>query len=195
MVFTTQGMRGPLLAIRLGQKGTLSSQADVVWQDRQGTPDTCCPVVWDDLLFTVADNGVAVCYDALPESGIGNSDSAATSKPAPWQRHGRIYFVAKDGLTTVIAAKSEFEKLADEPARRRNAGFAGRQRQANLPARTEAFVLSGRQIVSQVMSRSRARKTLVNVTASTLYNWASCTGIIDSDRLPPERAGFINPAT
>ena len=113
MVFTTQGMRGPLLAIRLGQKGMLSDEADVVWQDRQGTPDTCCPVVWNDLLFTVADNGVAVCYDALTGKRHWHERLGGDFKSSPLAAQGRIYFVTKDGLTTVVAAQREFARLAE----------------------------------------------------------------------------------
>lgn len=112
VVFTTQGMRGPLLAIRLGQQGALSGATDVLWQDRQGTPDTCCPVVWDDLLFTVSDNGVAVCYDAATGKRHWQQRLGGDFKASPLAAAGRIYFVAKDGLTTVVAAKSQYEKLA-----------------------------------------------------------------------------------
>lgn len=112
LVFATQGMRGPLLAVRLGQRGELSSEADVAWQDRQSTPDSCCPVLWGDLLFTVSDNGIAICYDATTGQRHWQERLGGDFKASPLAADGRIYFVAKEGLTTVVAASSEFQKLA-----------------------------------------------------------------------------------
>ena len=48
LVFATQGMSGPMLAVRPGE-GRLG-ESNVVWSQKQGTPDTCCPVVWQGLL-------------------------------------------------------------------------------------------------------------------------------------------------
>ena len=44
MVYVTRGMRGPLLAVKLGGTGELP-ESDIVWKYDQGTPDTPCPVV------------------------------------------------------------------------------------------------------------------------------------------------------
>src|SRR3984893_16989147 len=65
MLYTTRGMRGPLLAVKLGGEGKRSNDA-IVWQTKEGeaTPDSPSPVGWTDLLFFVSDNGIAHCCDA-----------------------------------------------------------------------------------------------------------------------------------
>lgn len=115
IVYATQGMRKDLLAVRLGGSGELTKNAAVAWSDRDATPDTCCPVVWNHLLFTVTDDGVAKCYDAytghpkwkrrLPAGG--------NYKASPLAAEGRIYFLNMQGVCTVVAADDRFEKLAE----------------------------------------------------------------------------------
>ena len=63
LVYATQGMRGPLLAIRLDKSGKLAP-ADVAWTLTEGTADSSCPVVWGGLLYFISDNGIANCLDA-----------------------------------------------------------------------------------------------------------------------------------
>ena len=112
MVYVTQGMRGPLLAVRLGEDGE-RSRRDVAWRYTQGTPDSCTPVVWRDLLFTMADNGVARCFDAHNGRLHWKERLKGQYKASPLAAEGRIYFLSTDGLCTVVAATTRFDKLAE----------------------------------------------------------------------------------
>ena len=112
MVYVTQGMRGPLLAVKLGEEGQ-RSRRDVAWRYTQGTPDSCTPVVWRDLLFTMADNGVARCFDAHNGRLHWKERLAGQYKASPLAAEGRIYFLNTDGLCTVVAATTRFDKLAE----------------------------------------------------------------------------------
>jgi outer membrane protein assembly factor BamB len=113
LIFATQGMRGPFLAIRPGGEGKLPASA-VVWKETQGTPDSSCPVVWQDLVFWVADNGVAQCHDARTgELKWKERLPAGDYKASPLAADGRIYFLNLAGLCTVVAAAPRFEKLAE----------------------------------------------------------------------------------
>jgi outer membrane protein assembly factor BamB len=112
-VYCTQGMRGPLLAVRLGGSGELPRRA-IAWKHEQGSPDTCCPVVWQDLLFTVADDGIVRCFDALSGKLRWKDRVPGDYKASPLAAEGRIYFLNTQGLCTVISAHSrQFEKLAE----------------------------------------------------------------------------------
>ena len=113
MVYATQGMRGPLLAVKLGGSGRLDSGA-IVWQETQGTADTCCPVVWKDLIFWVTDNGVAQCHDARTGALKWKERlPAGNYKASPLAAEGRIYFLNLSGLCTVVAATPKFEKVGE----------------------------------------------------------------------------------
>ncbi|HEV3257603.1 MAG TPA: PQQ-binding-like beta-propeller repeat protein [Gemmataceae bacterium] len=111
LIYATQGMRGPLLAIRAGKTGQLPADA-VVWKTTQGTPDSACPVVCNDLVFWVSDNGVAQCRDARTGVVKWQKRLPGDYKASPLAADGRIYFLNLKGLCTVAAAAPRFEKLA-----------------------------------------------------------------------------------
>jgi outer membrane protein assembly factor BamB len=113
MVYVTQGMRGPLLAVRLGGSGE-RPRKDIAWRDTQGTPDTCCPVVWEDMLFTVSDDGIARCFDALNGKLQWKERlKGGQYRASPLAAHGRIYFLNTAGLCTVVSASRRFDKLTE----------------------------------------------------------------------------------
>jgi outer membrane protein assembly factor BamB len=111
MVYATQGMRGPLVAVRLGGTGELAP-TEIVWKQTQGTPDSSCPVVWHDLLFWISDNGFAHCCDARTGELQWKERLVGDFKASPLAAEGRIYFLNRSGVCTVVAAQPRFEKLA-----------------------------------------------------------------------------------
>lgn len=114
LVYATQGMRGPLVAVKPGGQGELPP-AQIMWQTRDNTPDSCCPVVWNDLLFLIADNGIASCFDARTGELKWKERLPGDYKASPLAAEGRIYFLNKEGLCTVVAAAAKFEVLARNP--------------------------------------------------------------------------------
>lgn len=110
MIFCTRGLRGPLVAIKLGRVGKLDRR-DIAWTYDQGTPDTCCPVAWDTLLFTVTDDGIARCFDLFTGHLKWKQRLAGQYKASPLAAEGRIYFMNTQGLCTVVAASPKFDKL------------------------------------------------------------------------------------
>jgi outer membrane protein assembly factor BamB len=111
MVFATRGMRKPLLAVKPEISGELSEKA-IAWQAEQDTADASSPVVWKGLLFFTTDNGFAQCYDAKSGERKWKERIPGDYKASPVAADGRIYFLSRDGLCTVIAASEKFEKLA-----------------------------------------------------------------------------------
>jgi outer membrane protein assembly factor BamB len=109
LVYATQGMRGPLLAVRLGETGRLAPSA-VVWKQTQATPDTCCPVLWKDLLFLISDNGIVQCYDAQTGKLHWKERLPGDFKASPLAADGKVYFLNLAGECTVVAAAPRFEK-------------------------------------------------------------------------------------
>ncbi|HXT61323.1 MAG TPA: PQQ-binding-like beta-propeller repeat protein [Pirellulales bacterium] len=112
MAFVTQGMRKDLLAVKVGGEGELTRR-EVVWKETEATPDSCCPVLWRDLLFTISDNGVAKCYDAHSGHAQWKKRLPGDYKASPVAAEGRIYFLNLHGLTTVVAANDRYDKLSE----------------------------------------------------------------------------------
>ena len=162
LIYVTRGMRGPLLAIRPGGKGELGNDA-IVWRYDQGTPDTPCPVVWNELVVTITDNGIAAAFDALSGKLRWKERLKGDYKASPLAVEGRIYFLNTTGLCTVVSASPRFEKLAENqlPADTLASPAAAA---GNLYLRTrDALVLPGREILGQSLMKRIAWLTDIHL--------------------------------
>jgi outer membrane protein assembly factor BamB len=112
MIYATQGMRGPLVAVKADKPGELTYR-DIAWKHDSGTPDSCSPVVWDKWLYTVTDDGIARCFDALTGHLQWKERLPGGYKASPVSADGRIYFLNTAGVATVISATGRFDKLAE----------------------------------------------------------------------------------
>jgi outer membrane protein assembly factor BamB len=111
MIYATQGMRQPLLAVRPGGDGR-RPPGDVVWQVSQGTPDSSTPVVCGGLLMLVTNDGIARCLDAMTGRPQWKQRLRGNYRASPLAADGRIYFLNTQGLATVVAASRTYSLLA-----------------------------------------------------------------------------------
>lgn len=114
LVFATIGMRGPVHAVSLQAAGNGSPKEAIAWSEAKSTPDSCCPVVYEGLLFLVTDNGIASCFNAKTGELQWRERLAGKNyKASPLAADGRIYFLSHEGRCTVIAADAKFQVLAE----------------------------------------------------------------------------------
>ena len=111
MIYTTVGMRGRLLAVKLGAQGEVTGDS-IVWDHEKGTPDTPCSVVWDNLLLFINDNGVCRCLDRRNGQTYWIERLPGEYSASPISVNGRIYLLNREGLCTVVAATSQYQKLS-----------------------------------------------------------------------------------
>ena len=111
LVFATRGKKGPMVAVKPEGEGELPEKA-IVWTTDKDTPDSCSPVYSNGLLFTLVDAGFAYCYDGHTGDLKWKERLPGEYKASPVAADGRIYFLNRAGLCTVIAASDKFEKLA-----------------------------------------------------------------------------------
>jgi len=113
---------GPLLAIRPGRAGEvldvqedppMSSRLALAWKVRRSIPRKPSVTVVAELLFMVADGGIASCLDALTGREIWRERVGGEHSASPLYAEGRLYFCNEAGKTTVVTAKREFEILAE----------------------------------------------------------------------------------
>jgi len=112
MIYATQGMRQPILAVRPGGDGDRPTE-DIVWQSNKDTPDSPTPVVWDKWLFAVNNNGGVRCFDALTGQQQWKEKLPGDYRASLLAADGKIYIQNCTGLTTVVKAGPEFERLAE----------------------------------------------------------------------------------
>jgi outer membrane protein assembly factor BamB len=114
----------PLFAVRPGSRGDLTlakdqtSNAGVAWSRTGRGSYMPTPLVYDGILYVLANNGVFDAYEM--ETGkeiyrqrlepVGSGFSAS-----PVAADGRIYLTSEDGDVIVVAAGREFRKLGTNP--------------------------------------------------------------------------------
>lgn len=105
--------KAELLAIRVNGKGDLS-ESSIAWRTgrRMGMPRTPSPVLVDDLLYTLADNGTVTCLEANTGMEVWQDRLKGKYAASLLYAEGRLYCFAQDGLTTVLKAGRQFQVLA-----------------------------------------------------------------------------------
>jgi len=114
----------PIFVLRPGARGDITLDNDqtsndhVVWSVQRRGPYMPTPLIYDGILYVLANNGVFDAYDLasgeeiyrtrLPHLGSGFSGS-------PVAADGKIYLSNEDGDVVVVAAGREFEHIATNP--------------------------------------------------------------------------------
>ncbi|TWU37135.1 outer membrane protein assembly factor BamB family protein [Novipirellula artificiosorum] len=112
LIIATQGMRQAMLAIRPSGDGDLSRK-DIVWSFDQGTSDSPSPVVWEDFVFFISNNGIARCLDLHTGQEHWKERLAGEYRASLLAADGKVYFFNMDGLATVVSASKDFRRLSE----------------------------------------------------------------------------------
>ena len=113
LVYTTTGHRQThLLAIRPDGEGELTD-AHIEWRvTGREVPQQPSPVLVDDLIYMVSNEGIASCIDALTGEVIWSERIGGNFMASPIHAGGRIYVTSMQGTTTVMREGRTFEILA-----------------------------------------------------------------------------------
>ncbi len=116
MVYVMSGYRDPkMMAIKLGKPGDLTGSDAIVWSHTRGVPYTASPVLYDNKLYVVTDNGMVSAFDAT----TGEAYYAQTRLPkspnlkaSPVGANGKLYLATEDGDVVVLKMGDKFEVIA-----------------------------------------------------------------------------------
>ena len=140
MAYFTQGMRQPLLAVKLGGRGQLP-KSDVLWEFGRGTPDSPTPVVWGDLLFLVTNNGIAKCLSADDRpAALGTAAEGGPPRVAAGRRRADL-LPQRQGPGDRRGCVAAFREARRKPTRRSDHRLAHRLGWKDLHPRAEVVVL------------------------------------------------------
>jgi outer membrane protein assembly factor BamB len=99
-----------LLAVRLGGKGDITD-SHIAWRLKRGAPSTPTPVLVEDDLYFVSDNGIASCVNAKTGEVYWTQRLGDNYSASPVYANGRILFLNENGLATWVKPAREFEVL------------------------------------------------------------------------------------
>ena len=115
LVYIATGFQQPaMLAVRADGAGDVT-KTHVAWKLTRGAPLTPSPIIVGDEFYMVSDGGIVSCLDARTGTVIWQQRLGGTYSASPVFADGRIYFLAEQGVTTVIAPGKEFRRLATNP--------------------------------------------------------------------------------
>jgi outer membrane protein assembly factor BamB len=111
VVFCTGLGKPELWAVRPDGKGDVTA-AHVAWKVEKGAPKTPSPIVVDDLLYAVNDDGMGMCIEVATGKEVWRERIGGTFAASPVYGDGRLYFFNQQGKATVLKAGRTFEVLA-----------------------------------------------------------------------------------
>jgi len=100
-----------LLAIRSGGQGDVT-KTHVAWRSSKNVAKTASPIIVDDLLYMVSDDGVVTCLEVATGQEVWRQRIGGNYSASPIYADGRLYFANERGKTTVIKPGRTFEVLA-----------------------------------------------------------------------------------
>jgi outer membrane protein assembly factor BamB len=104
----------PLLALRAGGAGDVTT-THLAWKwEGLGAPDVPSPVCDGKYFYMVEDNGRVTCLDAKTGQLIWGPERTAQGivSASPLLADGKLYVTNESGITTVLAAGPEYKVLA-----------------------------------------------------------------------------------
>ena len=125
LLYLTSGHNKKLLAIDPRARGTVPAGA-VKWQTTKATPIPSRPslIVDRGLLYTVSDDGFAICLDAATGKVHYSERLDGEFSASPVLADGRLYYCNQIGKTFVLATGKTFEVVAENRlGEARNIGF------------------------------------------------------------------------
>ena len=116
LVYVMSGFRDPqLMAIKLGRQGDISGSDSIVWSQTRGLAYTTSPVLHDNKLYVVTDNGMISVFNATsgePHYAQARLPKAYNLKASPVGANGKLYLATEDGDVVVIKMGEKFEVIA-----------------------------------------------------------------------------------
>jgi outer membrane protein assembly factor BamB len=110
------GHRDPkLMAIKLGKEGDLTNSDSIVWSHTRGLAYTASPVLYQNKLYFVTDNGMISAFNATtgePYFAQTRLPKAYNLKASPIGANGKLYVATEDGDVVVVKMGEKFEVLA-----------------------------------------------------------------------------------
>ena len=116
MVYVMSGYRDPkLMAIKLGKQGDLTGTDAIVWSHTRGLSYTASPVLYDNKLYVVTDNGFISVFNATtgePYYAQTRLPKAYNLKASPVGANGKLYLATEDGDVVVLKMGEKLEVIA-----------------------------------------------------------------------------------
>jgi len=103
--------RNAMVALKLGRMGDLDD-SDVLWRTSRNAPQKPSVIVWNGMVFMVAEGGFASCLDAKTGNPFWRERLKGNFWASPIIADGKFYATTQEGQTYVMAADKQYKLLA-----------------------------------------------------------------------------------
>jgi outer membrane protein assembly factor BamB len=115
LVYLTAGFpEHHILAIRPDGEGDVTD-THIVWREKRGAAYVPSPIIVGPYLVLVSDDGIASCFEAATGKRHWMARIGTRFSASPVAADGLVYFVADQGVTTILRPGPQFEKIAECP--------------------------------------------------------------------------------
>lgn len=116
VVYVMSGHRDPrLMAIKLGKDGDLTGSDAILWSHTRGIAYTASPVLFENRLYIVTDNGMVSAFNARtgePHYAQVRLPKSYNFKASPVGANGKLYLASEDGDVVILRMGDKFEVIA-----------------------------------------------------------------------------------
>ena len=116
VVYVMSGYRDPrLMAIKLGKEGDLTGSDSIVWNHTRGLSYTASPVLHDNKLYLITDNGLMTAFNAStgePYYSQVRLPQTYNVKASPVGANGKLYLATEHDDVVVVRMGEKFEVIA-----------------------------------------------------------------------------------
>jgi outer membrane protein assembly factor BamB len=110
--FSTGFMKSRLLAVDLSGSPSRDGASRIQWEVERQVPTMPSPVLFEDRLLMVGDNGVATCLNIENGESVWTERIGGKYSSSPLLADGKIYVGNQAGEMLVLKSGDEFELLA-----------------------------------------------------------------------------------
>jgi outer membrane protein assembly factor BamB len=104
-------MQPELIAIRTDGTGDVT-KSHVVWRISKQVPAMSSPIIVDNVVYMISDQGVVTCIDAMSGEVLFRQRVAGNYSASPLAADGKLLFLSREGDITVARASSAWQELA-----------------------------------------------------------------------------------
>ena len=112
LIYSQSGRNGPILAIRPGGKGDVTT-THLFWKNINGGPHVPSAVYYKKRLYIINDTGTLSCINALTGQVIWKERLKGRFSMSPVLSGNKIIITNEKGLTSIFKAGNSFELLAE----------------------------------------------------------------------------------
>jgi len=104
--------QGVMVAVRMGGEGNITD-SNVVWSSNKSVAKRSSPIVVDEFIFMVTDDGILTCRELATGEIVWRKRLSGTFAASPVYAKGRLYFFNMDGEILTLLPLRSYSPLAE----------------------------------------------------------------------------------